>query len=64
MFNLKNWIKEGIIEGFKSGEFSKPKITELTANYLIKGIFTEDDAEEIATATEAQNTENEEILSE
>ena len=64
MFNLNKWIKEGIIEGFKSGEFSKPKITELTANYLIKGIFTEDDAEEIAAATEAQNTENEEILSE
>lgn len=64
MFNLRTWIKEGIIEGFKSGEFSKPKITELTANYLIKGIFTEDDAEEIAAATQVENTENEEILSE
>ncbi len=64
MFNLKTWIKEGIIEGFKSGEFSKPKITELTANYLIKGIFTEDDAEKIAAATQVENTENEEILSE
>ena len=64
MFNLKTWIKEGIIEGFKSGEFSKPKITELTANYLIKGIFIVDDAEEIAAATQVENTENEEILSE
>ena len=61
MFNLSEWIKEGIIEGYKSGEFSKPKITELTANYLIKGIFTDSDAEEIAKATtegEIENGEN------
>lgn len=50
MFSFSNWIVSGIKEGYKSGQFSFAKVTELTANYLIKGIISELEAEEIAKA--------------
>lgn len=50
MFNLKEWLKEGIIGGYQSGEFSRPKIITLTGDYIAKGMLTEADAAEIDAA--------------
>lgn len=53
MFNFSNWVKKGIIDGYKQGITPFFKVTELTANYLLKGLFTEAQAEEIAAACPA-----------
>lgn len=53
MFNLKDWLKEGIIDGYHSGEFSRPAIITMTANYIARGMLTEADAEEIDAACPA-----------
>lgn len=50
MFNFKEWLKEGIIGGYSSGEFSRPGIITMTANYIAKGMLTEADAAEIDAA--------------
>lgn len=47
MFNFKEWLKEGIIGGYQSGEFSRPGIITMTANYIARGMLTEADAAEI-----------------
>lgn len=50
MFNLKDWLKEGLISGYKSGEFSRPYVITTTASYISKGVLTEADAAEIDAA--------------
>ena len=50
MFNFKEWLKSGIIGGYNSGEFSRPGIITMTANYIAKGMLTEADAAEIDAA--------------
>lgn len=50
MFDLKEWVKSGLIQGYKSGELSKPGIITMTANYIIRGLLTEADAAEIDAA--------------
>ena len=49
MFNLSEWLKSGIIDGYKNGVYPFAKVTELTASYLSKGLISEAQAEEIAT---------------
>ena len=41
MFNFSEWVVAGIIDGYEKGYTSFFKVTELTANYLIKGIITD-----------------------
>ena len=53
MFNFSNWVVEGIIDGYKTGLTPFSKVTELTANYLTKGIITQAQAEQIAIACPA-----------
>lgn len=48
MFTFSEWVMTGIIEGYTTGETSFAKTTELTANYLAKGIITQVQAEEIS----------------
>lgn len=50
MFNFSKWVVKGIIEGYKTGLTPFAKVTELTANYLTKGIITQEQAESIAMA--------------
>lgn len=50
MFDLKEWVKSGLIQGYESGEFSRPGIITMTANYIIRGLLTEADAAEIDAA--------------
>lgn len=63
MFNFSEWVTSGIINGYETGEMSFAKTTELTANYLAKGIITQAQAEEVATKcpppTEGVETESE-----
>lgn len=47
MFNFSEWVITGIINGYETGEMSFAKTTELTANYLAKGIITQAQAEEV-----------------
>lgn len=47
MFNFSEWVISGIINGYKTGEMSFAKTTELTANYLAKGIITQAQADEV-----------------
>lgn len=48
MFDFSKWLMSGIIEGFKSGQTHFSKVTELTANYLYKGLISQEQAENIA----------------
>lgn len=50
MFDFKSWLKQGLIDGYNSGEFSRPGIITMTANYIAKGMLTEADAAEIDAA--------------
>ena len=47
MYDFSNWVVSGIIDGYKNGYTPFSKVTELTANYLIKGIITQAQADEI-----------------
>ena len=49
MFNFSEWLKAGIIDGYRKGLTPFVKVTELTAAYLSKGFITEAQAEEIVT---------------
>lgn len=47
MFTFSEWVIKGIIDGYRTGEMSFAKTTELTANYLAKGIITQTQADEV-----------------
>lgn len=53
MFNYSEWVVKGVIEGYKTGLTPFAKVTELTTNYLTKGIITQEQAEVIAIACPA-----------
>ena len=48
MFDFSKWVVSGIIDGYRKGLNSFAKVTELTANYLVKGIITQGQADYIA----------------
>ncbi len=50
MFDLAQWLIDGLIEGYMTGEFSRPAIVTMTANYIARGILTETDAAAIDAA--------------
>jgi hypothetical protein len=60
MFNFSEWVVAGIIDGFNKGLTAFSKVTELTANYLTKGIITQEQAENIANACPNPALESEE----
>lgn len=53
MFNLKEWVVTGLVDGYKQGSFSMPHITTMAANYIVAGILTTQDAAEIAAQCQA-----------
>ena len=57
MFNLSEWIKAGLKNGYREGVFSMPYITTMTANYIVAGLLVEQDAQEIAEACAAWDKE-------
>lgn len=47
MFNFSEWLKAGIIDGYRKGHIPFVKVTEMTAAYISKGFITEEQAKEI-----------------
>lgn len=60
MYSFSEWVVAGIIDGFNKGLTPFSKVTELTANYLVKGIITQEQADKIAvTCPVSERKENE-----
>ena len=57
MFDFKTWLKTGLTDGYKQGSFSMPHVTAMTANYIMSGMLTQQDAAEIAAACAAWDEE-------
>ena len=64
MLDLSKWLVSGIIDGFKKGFTPFSKVTELTANYLSKGLISQSQVEQIVAEIPAPNTEESEIVNE
>lgn len=61
MFVFSQWVVSGIIDGYENGLTPFSKVTELTANYLIKGIITQAQADEIASKCPLKTAEGENV---
>ncbi len=57
MFDFSQWVVSGIVDGFKKGQTPFSKVTELTANYYLKGLISQGQAEKIATECPAPATD-------
>lgn len=57
MFIFAEWVVAGIIDGYKKGLTPFAKVTELTANYLTKGIINQEQANQIALECPAPSDE-------
>lgn len=57
MFDFKSWLIKGLVDGYKQGFFSMPHVTTMTANYIVSGFLTNDDAENINTQCTAWDEE-------
>lgn len=57
MFDFKEWLKSGLIDGYKQGSFSMPYIITMTANYIVAGMLTQSDAAEIQAVCAAWDEE-------
>lgn len=58
-FNLTEYIKRNLIDGYKDGTWTKSKVAQLGIGYLGKGYLTVEDIAEIDSAI--SETEQEEI---
>ena len=47
MFDFSEWLKIGIIDGYKKGYTPFSRVTEITATYYSKGLISEEQAKEI-----------------
>lgn len=52
MFDYGKWVRDGLVSGYSSGEFSGPHVVTLTAGYVANGTLTQDDAAVIAASME------------
>lgn len=50
MFDYGKWVRDGLVSGYGSGEFSGPRVVTLTAGYVANGTLTQDDAAVIAAS--------------
>lgn len=46
-FNLKEYIKRNLIDGFIDGDWTEPKVAQLAMSYLMQGYLTEEDVKAI-----------------
>lgn len=46
-FNLKEYIKRNLIDGFIDGDWTEPKVAQLVMSYLMQGYLTEEDVKAI-----------------
>lgn len=47
MFNLKEFVVDGLVIGYTSGTFSRPYLTIMATSYLMSGMITQEDIEEV-----------------
>ena len=47
MFNLHDFIFNNLVNGYKNGSFTKEQVSIYSVNYMMKGLFTENDIEKI-----------------
>lgn len=64
MFDYTGWLIAGVIDGYKTGERSFSRTTELTDKYLEAGKITQTQADEIAMACPQPSYETEEEVTE
>ncbi len=57
MFNFSDWLKAGIIDGYKKGLTPFSKVTEITATYYSKGFLSEEQVQEIMNECPLEKTE-------
>ena len=51
MFDLSEWVMENLISGYQNRTFAPEYVAVLTANYVLKGVLSNEQAEQIANAT-------------
>lgn len=57
MFNLTEFVKTNLINGFRNDSFTEEQVNIFAANYLLKGVFTEADVIDVSEAMEPQEPE-------
>ena len=57
MFNLVEYIKRNLINGYKDGTWSESKVSQLALSYLEKGFITLEDVSEIDETIQADKKE-------
>lgn len=64
MFNLTEYIKRNLINGFMDGTWTESKVSQLAIGYLDKGHLTLEDIEEIDTEIQKIKEEKENAVEE
>lgn len=57
MFNMAEFVKTNLIKGFWEGSFNETQINIFATNYLLKGIITQKDFDEIQEAIKPKDEE-------
>lgn len=52
MFDFSVWLMESLVSGVQKGLFAREFVAVKVADYLLKGVLTPAQAEQIAAATE------------
>ena len=47
MFNLHDFIFNNLVNGYNNCSFTKEQVSIYSVNYMMKGLFTENDIEKI-----------------
>mgnify|MGYP006976581747 CR=1 FL=1 len=63
-FNLTEYIKRNLINGFTDGTWTESKVSQLAIGYLDKGYLTLEDSEEIDTEIQKIKEEKENAIKE
>lgn len=58
-FNLVDYIKKNLINGYADGTWSESKVAQLSIGYLTKGLITEEDIAEVDIKIEQIKAERE-----
>lgn len=63
--NIKNFIKENLINGFCKGVWTSEEVNIMLLNYQLKGLITEEDITEIINEISPEQTNgNNEVVEE
>lgn len=51
MFNIGEWLTGNLISGVQNGIFAREYVAMLAANYMLKGLLSAEQVQQIATDT-------------